>query len=198
MESQSDNYLLLLGYFLESFPFNYKYWAEYIQCTKFEEYKTALRRNPKSYELWVQYISNFKLIEPSQQKYREELQYAIIEVGADTRSLFLYEEYYEIVSENTRFEFFKKIFTRGLVGLERMYEKYLQWFETISETQVKALAIKELKNLANSMSVDEQREHLRELVNAIYLKTISYRDARLKLEEQIKHPYFDGSPELEE
>lgn len=36
MEAHSDNYLLLLGYFLESFPFNYKYWAEYIQLTKFE------------------------------------------------------------------------------------------------------------------------------------------------------------------
>lgn len=36
LEAQSDSYLLLLGYFLESFPFNYKYWAEYIQLTKFE------------------------------------------------------------------------------------------------------------------------------------------------------------------
>jgi hypothetical protein len=78
MESQSDNYLLLLGYFLESFPFNYKYWSEYIQLTKFEEYKTALKRNPKSFELWVNFIGNFKLIEQNQQKYREELQNAII------------------------------------------------------------------------------------------------------------------------
>ncbi len=35
MENQSDNYLLLLGHFLESFPFNEKYWTEYIQLTKF-------------------------------------------------------------------------------------------------------------------------------------------------------------------
>lgn len=158
MEAHSDNYLLLLGYFLESFPFNYKYWAEYIQLTKFEEHKTALKRNPKSYELWVQFITNLKLIETNQQKYREELQYAIIEVGADSRSLFLYKEYYEIVGENMRFEFFKKIFTRGLVDLERMYEKFKEWFETISETMVRSLAVKEFKHKASAMTLEDQRK----------------------------------------
>lgn len=53
-----------------------------------------------------------------------------------------------------RFEFFKKIFTRGLIDLEQMYEKFKQWFEFISEAQIKALAIKELKNLASSMSLE--------------------------------------------
>lgn len=80
-----------------------------------------------------------------------------------------------------RFEFFKKIFTRGLVDLEIMYEKFKVWFETISETMVKSLAVKELKNLASTMTVEEQREHLRELINAIYVKTINYRNARLEL-----------------
>ena len=47
------------------------------------------------------------------------------------------------------------------------------------------------------MSVEEQREYLRSLINATYSRTLSYRDARLKLEEQISHAYFDGSDELQ-
>lgn len=36
--------------------------------------------------------------EQDPQKYKKELEKAIIEIGADTRSLFLYEEYYEMVN----------------------------------------------------------------------------------------------------
>ena len=86
----------MLGIFLESFPFNYKYWLEYIKLTKFEEYQKALLKNPKSYELWITYLQNCRLMyfEQDPQKYKKELEKAIIEIGADTRALFLYEEYY--------------------------------------------------------------------------------------------------------
>lgn len=39
------------------------------------------------------------------------------------------------------------------MDLERMYEKFKLWFETISETMVKSLAVKELKNLASMMTI---------------------------------------------
>jgi hypothetical protein len=76
-----------------------------------------------------------------------------------------------------------------------MYERFRLWFETITEAQIKALAIKEFKNLPNSMSLEEQRNQLREVIDSIYRKTIAYRDARLRLEEKIKRPYFDGTSE---
>ncbi len=38
-----------------------------------------------------------------------------------------------------------------------MYDKFTKWFENITEAQIKSLAIKELKNLANSMSIEGQR-----------------------------------------
>lgn len=63
---------------------------------------------------------------------------------------------------------------------------------------IRSLAVKEFKNKASAMTVEDQRKELRELVDNIYAKTINYRDARLSLEEKIKHPYFDGSAEAEE
>ncbi len=122
-EVQADNYLYLLSTFLEEFPFNYKFWLEYIQLTKFEEYQTALLRNPKSYELWIAYLHNCRLMyfDQDRQKYKKELEKAILEIGADSRALSLYEEYYDMVNEGVRFEFYKKLFTRALAGLEVMY-----------------------------------------------------------------------------
>lgn len=76
-----------------------------------------------------------------------------------------------------------------------MYERFRLWFETITEAQIKSLAIKEFKNLANSMSLEEQKNQLREVIDSTYRKTIVYRDARLRLEEKIRHPYFDGTSE---
>lgn len=92
VEGQSDNYLQVLGIFLEYFPFNCHYWTEYIQLTRFEEYHIALKRNPKSYELWTAYLLTCKSMfyEQDKQKYKKELENAIMEVGADSRALPLY------------------------------------------------------------------------------------------------------------
>ena len=56
-------------------------------------------------------------METDPEKYKPQLERAIIEVGADSRALFLYEEYYEMVKENLRYEFYKKVFTRALRDL---------------------------------------------------------------------------------
>lgn len=76
----------------------------YIHLTKAEEYITALQRNPKSYELWVNYLQYCKeAYVDDLPKYKKELEKAIMEVGADSRSLSLYEEYYEMVNEAVHF-----------------------------------------------------------------------------------------------
>lgn len=131
-------------------------------------------------------------------RYRKELEKAIIEIGADSRALFLYEEYYLMVNEGVRFEFYKKVFTRALIGLETLHEQFQQWFAALTEQQIAALATKELKIAALAMSGEEQRGHLKQLIEAIYTKTVNYRDRRLKVEEQIEVKYFDGRRGREE
>ena len=37
------------------------------------------------------------------QKYKKELEKCILEVGADSRAISMYEEYYEMLNENVRF-----------------------------------------------------------------------------------------------
>lgn len=118
---------------------------------------------------------------------------AIIEIGADSRALFLYQEYYLMVNEGVRFEFYKKVFTRALIGLETLHEQFQEWFAALPDQQVAALATKELKNAALLMTPEDQRAHLRQLIEAIYAKTVSYRDRRLQVEERIEVKYFDGS-----
>lgn len=50
-------------------------------------------RNPKSYELWTTYLHNYKLnhVELDKASYKKELEKAILEIGADSRALALYE-----------------------------------------------------------------------------------------------------------
>lgn len=157
-------------------------------------------RNPKSYELWVDYLSNYKLLHEGEDplKYKKELEKAIIEIGADSRSLFLYEEFYPMVAENLRYEFYKKVFTRALIGLENQLAKFNEWFEMQNDQQINILAIKELKAVASTLSPEEQRAYLQKLIIDIYERTIRYRDSRWNLEQQIKHNYFDGSSAIRE
>ena len=127
-EQHSEQYLLSLGVFLENFPFCHQQWLDYIHHTSFQEFQTALKRNPKSYELWAEYLGQCK--ERREGNYKEQLERAIMEVGADSRSLWLYQEYYDLIADNpnNRYEFYKKVFTRALIDLEALLARFNEWF----------------------------------------------------------------------
>lgn len=42
--------------FLDYFPFNFEQWLQYIELAGPEKYQLALKRCPKSYELWTRYL----------------------------------------------------------------------------------------------------------------------------------------------
>lgn len=46
----------VLALFLDYFPFNCKQWLEYIEINGPEKFSAAIKRNPKSYELWMKYL----------------------------------------------------------------------------------------------------------------------------------------------
>jgi hypothetical protein len=41
--------------------------------------------------------------ESNKDKYKKELEQGLLEIGADSRALPLYEDYYDLISENSRF-----------------------------------------------------------------------------------------------
>ena len=87
-----EPYVHSLSVFLDYYPFNYEYWLDYIHYTSSETYQVALKRNSKSYELWIsylKYIRNTPLFE-DKPKYRKEVERAILEIGADCRAGPLY------------------------------------------------------------------------------------------------------------
>lgn len=47
-----------------------------------------------------------------------------------------------MVAENLRYEFYKKVFTRALIGLESQLVKFNEWFEMQNDQQINILAIK--------------------------------------------------------
>ncbi len=50
-----------------------------------------------------------------------------------------------MLSENYRYEYFKKIFTRALTNLEEIYQLFQQWFNSKTEAELAAIAAKETK-----------------------------------------------------
>ena len=77
-----------------------------MDLTKIESFpEVALKRNPKSYDLWISYLQSCKLMyfESNKDKYKKELEQGLLEIGADSRALPLYEDYYDLISENSRF-----------------------------------------------------------------------------------------------
>ena len=87
-----EPYVHSLTVFLDHYPFNDKYWLDYIHYTSSETYQGALKTNSKSYELWIsylEYIRNTPLFE-DRPKYRKEVERAILNVGADCRASPLY------------------------------------------------------------------------------------------------------------
>lgn len=75
-------------------------------------------------------------------KYRKEIERAIVEVGADCRAGPIYLEYYHLLNESYRYEFFKKIFIRALFNLEEIYSLFETWFSSLSEEQLALLQTK--------------------------------------------------------
>ena len=57
-DTSAAPYLSTLGAFLQRFPFTLHRWLEYITLTSHHEYKTALKHNPKSFELWMGYLES--------------------------------------------------------------------------------------------------------------------------------------------
>lgn len=51
-----------------------------------------------------------------------------------------------MLSENYRYEYFKRIFTRGLINLEEIYGLFEKWFNSKTEEELIAIAAKETKN----------------------------------------------------
>lgn len=99
-------------------------------------------------------------------------------MGADTRSISFYQEYYGMISENTRYEFYKKIMTRALIDLEDIYDMFKQWLSDLNEAQVNLFYTKELKgviSLNSDQSIESRKAYLNEQIEKIYLKTIKYR-----------------------
>ena len=174
-----------LKVFLEEFPFNYVYWVAYVHYSgSLSAYELALKRNSKSFELWSAYLLGLKNEGCDQAKYKKELEKAIFEVGADTRSISFYQEYYGMISENTRYEFYKKIMTRALIGLEDIFDMFKNWLDQLNESQVNLFYTKELKGalpLAADQSLQARKTYLFEQIEKIYLKTLKYREERLKI-----------------
>jgi len=58
-----------------------------------------------------------------------------------------------MLTESVRYEFYKKVFTRALIGLENLYAQFAGWFDNLPEDQIKTLAIKEYKQAAANLSI---------------------------------------------
>ena len=118
-DTSYPQYLTTLGAFLERNPFTLDRWLEYIELTNHHEYKTALSHNPKSFELWMAYLESCRSLATPEKEYQEVLRNAIMEVGTDSRALPLYNQFQLFIPDNpnTKYEFYKKVFTRALIGL---------------------------------------------------------------------------------
>jgi hypothetical protein len=76
---------------------------------------------PKCLSLWRLYLDYIRDL-GNAIIYKKELDRAIIEIGADTNAAPIFEEYLSLINDDvSKWEFFKKVFSRSLVNLEHFF-----------------------------------------------------------------------------
>jgi len=145
---------------------------------------------PKSLQLWQLYLSFVRDI-GNLTVYKKELERAIAEVGADTQALPLFEEYLKMISDDAaKWEFFKKIFSKSLVGIEEVVRQFELWIDGLSPEKLQQIYTKELRSLPQSTSMTP--ELLKSEMEKLYKKAIEWRERRLDIEVKLTTPYFNG------
>lgn len=121
-------------------------------------------------KLWQLYLSFIKdLGNPI--VYKKELERAIAEVGADTQALPLFEEYLHLISDDTaKWEFFKKIFSKSLVGLEDVVKQFEMWIDGLSADKLQLIYTKELRGSLQNTIMSPQL--LKAEMEKLYKKAI--------------------------
>lgn len=132
MQDEEEKYPEYLDRFLERFPFSLHHWTKYL-ALRIEDlgkgYAVALEHLPKSLDLWRLYLSFVKET-GNASVYKKELERAVAEVGADTQAMPLFEEYLRLVGDDiAKWEFFKKLLTKSLVGLEAVVKQFEAWID---------------------------------------------------------------------
>ena len=185
-DNSSENYVLYLGMFLEIFPFTFLHWAKYLSYNNQhldEAYPKALIKNPKCIQMWRMYIDYLKEGDDSK-RYKKELERAIVEIGADLKSVSFFREYYELLSDNNgKYEFFKKLFTRPIEELETFWDQFEGWIGTLNQQELQAIYLRELKDTRTDVNFLE----LLKLQNLkVYKKSLAHRLKRQEIENQVK------------